>query len=99
MVFGPKPCDWTIKMNKKERRLAVGTALQSAAVNMTVVEDIGDEELPLPKTRDFVAALDRWGVDYKRDNTLFVTADLTRNVDLASRNIQKLKVPYRTVLY
>ena len=32
VVFGPKPKDWSIKMNKKERRLAMATAIQSAAV-------------------------------------------------------------------
>ena len=35
-----QPTDWTIKMNKKERRLALATALQSAAGSITVVEDI-----------------------------------------------------------
>lgn len=92
VVFGPKPCDWSIKMNKKERRLAVGTALQSSAVSMTIIEDVNDSSFPIPKTRDFVAALERWGVDYKKDSALFITADLTPNVDLSSRNIQKLKV-------
>ena len=35
-----QPTDWTIKINKKERRLAVATALQSAASDMKVIEDI-----------------------------------------------------------
>jgi len=35
-----QPKDWTIKMNKKERRLAIATALQSAAAVITVVDDI-----------------------------------------------------------
>lgn len=35
-----QPTDWTIKINKKERRLAVATALQSAAGDIKVIEDI-----------------------------------------------------------
>lgn len=35
-----QPKDWSIKMNKKERRLAIATALQSAAQSITVVDDI-----------------------------------------------------------
>ena len=35
-----QPVDWSIKMNKKERRLAVATALQSAAADVMVAEKI-----------------------------------------------------------
>lgn len=35
-----QPTDWTIKINKKERRLAVATALQSAAPDIKVIEDV-----------------------------------------------------------
>jgi hypothetical protein len=33
ITFGPKPRDWSIKMNKKERRLALATALQVGMPN------------------------------------------------------------------
>lgn len=35
-----QPVDWTIKMNKKERRLAIATALQSAAESMVVIDNM-----------------------------------------------------------
>lgn len=35
-----QPKDWGIRMNKKERRLALATALQSATANTTIVEDL-----------------------------------------------------------
>jgi ribosomal protein L4 len=35
-----QPKDWSISMNKKERRLALATALQSAAGDVVVVDDI-----------------------------------------------------------
>jgi large subunit ribosomal protein L4 len=43
VIFGPKPKDWSIKMNKKERRLAMATALQSCAEDMIVVDDLSDK--------------------------------------------------------
>eukprot|EP00271_Cylindrocystis_brebissonii_P015845 TRINITY_DN38896_c0_g1_i1.p1 TRINITY_DN38896_c0_g1~~TRINITY_DN38896_c0_g1_i1.p1 ORF type:complete len:296 (+),score=42.87 TRINITY_DN38896_c0_g1_i1:66-953(+) len=91
VVFGPKPCDWTIKINRKENRLAISTALQSAAVNTTVIDDL-DEKVTLPKTKDFVAALARWGVDHKKDHALLITREVSKAVDLSTRNIKTLKV-------
>lgn len=40
LCAGAQPTDWTIKMNKKEKRLAMATALQSAAGSITVVDDV-----------------------------------------------------------
>ena len=39
----PQPKDWSIKMNKKERRLALATALQSAAPDMLAVDSISSD--------------------------------------------------------
>lgn len=91
VVFGPKPKDWSIKINKKENRLALSTAIQNAAVNMTVVEDF-DENFSAPKTKDFVAALKRWGVDAKEDYALYFSAEISEAVNLSARNIKKLKL-------
>lgn len=99
VVFGPKPKDWSIKINKKESRLAVATALQSAAAttrpdgssSVVIIEDLATK-VASPKTRDFVAALKRWGVDYKKDHSLLFTTELTEYLDLATRNIETLKV-------
>lgn len=41
-----QPRDWSIKMNKKERRLALSTALQSASDNITIIEDVGVRPYP-----------------------------------------------------
>ncbi|CAI5488732.1 unnamed protein product [Closterium sp. Naga37s-1] len=96
VVFGPKPKDWTIKINKKEKLLAVGTALQNAATandgaSFIVIEDVHDK-VAAPKTKDFVAALARWGVDYKKDHALLLTGEASENLLLSTRNIQNLKV-------
>ena len=61
VVFGPKPKDWSIKMNKKERRLAMATAIQSAAAasSLIVVDSLAGA---VPKTKAMANALKSWGV-------------------------------------
>lgn len=89
-MFGPKPRDWSIKINRKEKRLAISTAVASAAVNTIVVEDFGDK-FEKPKTKEFIAALKRWGIDPKEKSTFFML-ELAENVVLSSRNIGTLKM-------
>ena len=54
VIFGPKPRDYSQKMNRKERRLALRTAFMSRAEDLIVVEEFV-EQLPRPKTKDVVA--------------------------------------------
>lgn len=89
-MFGPKPRDWSIKINRKEKRLAISTAVASAAVNTIVVEDFGDK-FEKPKTKEFIAALKRWGIDPKQ-KSMFLMMELSENVVLSSRNIGTLKM-------
>jgi large subunit ribosomal protein L4 len=60
--FGPKPRDYSIKMNKKERRLALTTAFLSRAEELVVVADFA-VQLPQPKTKELLAAMGRWGIE------------------------------------
>ncbi|CAI8606699.1 unnamed protein product [Vicia faba] len=91
VIFGPKPRDWSIKINKKEKRLAISTAVASAAVNTVVVEEFGAEFEESPKTKDFIAAMKRWGLD-PTEKATFLMTEVSENVLLASRNIGSLKI-------
>ncbi|KAF7049598.1 hypothetical protein CFC21_058110 [Triticum aestivum] len=93
VIFGPKPRDWTIKINRKEKRLAISTALASAAVanDSFVVQEFDEEFATGPRTRDFVAALQRWGLD-PREKAMFFSTELDNNVRLSGRNIGTLKM-------
>ncbi|KAK8514459.1 hypothetical protein V6N13_063352 [Hibiscus sabdariffa] len=88
VIFGPKPKDWSIKINKKEKRLAISTALSSAAESTIVVEDFGDK-FEKPKTKEFIEALKRWGLDPKQ-KSIFLMMDVPENVDKSRRNIGTL---------
>ncbi|XP_052185678.1 50S ribosomal protein L4, chloroplastic [Diospyros lotus] len=91
VVFGPKPRDWSIKINRKEKRLAMSTALASAAAESAiVVEDFGDR-FERPKTKEFIALMKRWGID-PNEKSMFLLTELSDNVVLSSRNIGTLKM-------
>ncbi|KAI0527707.1 hypothetical protein KFK09_003312 [Dendrobium nobile] len=93
VIFGPKPKDWSIKINRKERRLALSTAIASAASSSDalVVEDFAHLFDARPKTKDFIAAMRRWGLDPK-DKSLFLLTEVPDNVKLSCRNIGTLKM-------
>ena len=96
VVFGPKPVDWSIKMNKKERRLALATALASAAASDVVAVDA--LSLPDPKTRTLVSRLASIGADTATQNVLVIADAVDDNLRLASRNVEKLTVNKVTAL-
>ena len=88
VIFGPKPRDFDIKMNRKERRLALSTALAGRVNDMIVVEDF-NSQLSTPRTKDLVAALTRWGIE-SRKKTLIITDRKYENIELSARNVRNL---------
>ena len=90
VIFGPKPREYNLKMNRKERRLALRTAFNSRSEDWVVVEDFA-EQLPRPKTKDFIDALGRWGVEPKA-KMLLILHEIAPNVELSTRNIANLIV-------
>ena len=83
-IFGPRPKDYTQKLNKNVKRLARKSALslKSQANAIVVVEDFSFEQ---PKTRDFKAVLKALGLEDKK--SLIVLGDSNNNVYLSSRNL------------
>ena len=90
VIFGPKPRDFSQKMNRKERRLALRTALQSRIEDIVVVEEFL-EQLPRPKTKDLVAAMSRWGIE-PESKVLLVLPEKQENVYLSGRNIARMRI-------
>ena len=88
VIFGPKPREYNLKMNRKERRLALRTAFNSRSEDWVVVEDFA-EQLPRPKTKDFIEALTRWGVEPKA-KILLILHEIAPNVELSTRNVANL---------
>ena len=88
-VFGPKPRDYSFKLNKKVKQLARKSALSYKALNggLMVVEDFSFEA---PKTKEFVALLNNLKVSDKK--LLLVLPEANKNVYLSARNWQRAKV-------
>ncbi|MBD2179575.1 50S ribosomal protein L4 [Planktothrix sp. FACHB-1355] len=90
VIFGPKPRDFEVKMNRKEKRLALRTALMSRAEDLVVVEEFV-EKLPRPKTKELLAAMQRWGVP-EDAKILLIVSEPAPIVYLSARNIARLKM-------
>ena len=88
-VFGPKPRDYSFKLNKKVKRLARMSALTYKAQKdaITIVEDINFEN---PKTKDFIKLSSNLKFDNQK--TLMVLSYPNKNLFLSARNLEKVKV-------
>ena len=94
-VFGPKPRDYSFKLNKKVRQLARKSALTYKAQEnaLVVVEDFTFEA---PKTKDMVEILKNLKVSDKK--TLIVMPGADKVVYLSARNIERVQVMAATAL-
>ncbi len=90
VIFGPKPKDYNMKMNRKERRLALRTALMGRIEDIIVVADF-TTNVAQPKTKEFVQAMTRWGVE-PDSKVLVIVAEVEDNTLLSIRNIAKVKM-------
>ena len=88
-VFGPKPRDYSFKLNKKVKVLARKSALSSKISDgaIRIVEDFNFDAI---KTKQMVQVLDSFKVNGNRN--LFVFAEPDKNVVLSARNIQRTEV-------
>ena len=88
-VFGPKPRDYSFKLNKKVKALARRSAL-TCKVNDNEIIVVEDFTFDTIKTKQMVSILDTFKVNGKRN--MFVFAEPDRNVVLSARNIQRTQV-------
>ena len=86
-VFGPKPHEYVVKLNKKVKQLARKSALSTKAAtgSIMIIEDFNMEA---PKTKELVNVLKSLGIAGKR--TVLVTPELNENLLKSSRNIQRV---------
>ena len=89
VVFAPKPRDYSFKMNRKEKALALKSALTSKvnAEKIIVLDELSFDEIKTKKMKEVLSNL-------KLDKALIVLDKKDANVILSARNLQKV----RTVL-
>ena len=86
VVFAPTPRDYTIRLNKKEKRAALKSALTSRVNEnkFVVVDELKFDEV---KTKNFKAVMN----NLKVSKALVVLADNDQNTVLSARNIPEVK--------
>lgn len=88
-VFGPKPRDYSFKLNKKVKILARKSALSYKVIekDLTVVENFSLEQ---PKTKSYIDILNSLALSDKK--TLMVIPEIDKNIVLSGRNLPKAKI-------
>ena len=88
-MFGPRPRNYSFKLNKNVKRLARKSAftIKASEKSITVVEDF---TFDTPKTKNFTAVLKALNLDSKK--SLFVLGGSNNNVYLSSRNLKGSEV-------
>jgi large subunit ribosomal protein L4 len=88
VVFGPRPRDFSIKVSRATRQLALRKALSERlkAGDVLILDDV---KLPSPKTRDFLGVLSALEL---AGSALFVCHAADPNLMLASRNLRRVEV-------
>ena len=87
IALGPKPRDYSYRLNKKERRLAIRSVLSSKVLenNLVVVDAMNFDAI---KTKNMVSALSNLKIEGK---TLIVLPEKNENVQKSARNIEGVK--------
>lgn len=88
-IHGPRPRDYSFKLNKKLKQVARKSALSYKAKenNIIVLEDFA---LNTPKTKEYISILENLKLNDSR--TLMVVSDYNKNLYLSSRNLAKARV-------
>lgn len=89
IAFGPKPRDYSKKQNRKERRLALKSALTYKAADKAIIL-LDNLKFETNKTKEMVKLLEKFEIE--NNKVLVVTSELDENVCLASRNLGNVKI-------
>ncbi len=87
VTFGPKPRDYSFKLNRKVKKQALAMAISARLQegNLVVVDDFAMDTI---KTKDFVGIMN----GFEFENCLIITEGSNENVIKSSRNVNGFKV-------
>ncbi len=88
-MFGPRPRNYSFKLNKSLKRLARKSALSIKANEKSIIV-LEDFNFDAPKTKNFTAVLN--ALDLQNKKSLFVLGTSNNNVYLSSRNLKGSEV-------
>lgn len=90
VIFGPKPKKIILKLNKKERKLALQTLLYNKRNNISIIENL-ETNIELPKTKTFYNLCKNCGISLDQ-KVLVITSKKTASLKLATRNIKNVEL-------
>nr|BDA98441.1 ribosomal protein L4 [Cryptomonas sp. NIES-1327] len=86
VIFGPKPRVYRKKINSKEKRLALATALYKLSNRITILKNF-NFDLEKPNTKEFLNTMCRLDSEFLAKKTLIVLSKIEENTVLSSRNL------------
>jgi len=90
VIFGPKPRQISLKLNKKERNLALQTLLYNKRNNISIINDL-ENVITIPKTKAFATICKNCGIKLD-EKVLIVVLTKTDSLKLATRNITNVEL-------
>jgi large subunit ribosomal protein L4 len=90
VIFGPKPKTVSLKLNKKERRLALQTLLYSKKNNILIIESLEDK-MTEPKTKTFLKVCQDCGINLDQ-KVLVIVSKKTTPLKLATQNLKNVEL-------
>ena len=90
VIFGPKPKSISLKLNKKERRLALQTLLYNKKNNILIIENL-ETELQNAKTKNFLKICDNCTINLEQ-KVLLIVSKKTIPLKLATQNLQNVEL-------
>lgn len=90
VIFGPKPRTTILKVNKKERKLALQTLLYNKKNSIVMIEDL-EEKLSQSKTKDFLQICNDCEIKINQ-NVLLVVSNKSLPIKLSTQNLKNVKL-------
>jgi len=90
VIFGPKPKTVVLKLNKKERRLALQTLLYNKKNNILIIENL-ENEISEPKTKNFLKICQECTVNLDQ-KLLVIVSKKTTALKLSTQNLKNVEL-------
>ena len=90
VIFGPKPKTVSLKLNKKERRLALQTLLYNKKNNVIIIEDL-ENTLIESKTKNFIRICENCNINLDQ-KVLLIVSKKTLPLKLATQNLKNVEL-------
>lgn len=90
VIFGPKPRQLSLKLNKKEKNLSLQTLLYNKRNNISIINDL-ENSINIPKTKTFITICKNCGIKLD-EKVLIIVLTKTNSLKLATRNIKNVEL-------